>query len=76
MNETLKEKWVSIGKGAAIAAGGAAFAAAVQYLGGVNWGDFGPLVAAAASVLINVARKYLESARPAPVKASAGDDQE
>lgn len=49
-------KLLKVGKGAAIAAGGAALA----YLVAVDWSDFGPVIAAVASVALNALYQFLK----------------
>lgn len=52
-----KEKWVSVGKGALIAAVGAALAYLSQWATSADLGQFGPLLAAILAVLVNAFRK-------------------
>jgi hypothetical protein len=50
-------EWAKIGKGAAIAGGGAAAVYLFQELGQYDYGEWGALVGAGLSVLINFLRK-------------------
>lgn len=54
-----KEDIVKILKGAVIAALGAGIIYALEALGGLNWGIWGPAVTALAAILVNIVRKYL-----------------
>lgn len=56
------DKWVSIFKGAAIAAAGAALAYLTDAIPGVDAGPFTPVLVAGWSVVVNIIRKALESA--------------
>lgn len=51
-------KLVSIAKGAGVAAAGAGLAYLYQYLTSTDLGGYGPLAAAALSVVANALRKY------------------
>ena len=52
-----KEKWLKVGKGAAIAGGGAAAVYLLEALPELELGIYMPIVAAALSVLINYLRQ-------------------
>lgn len=56
LSKEAKKKLLSIAKGAAIAAGGAALTALAQFLSGQDFGAYTPFVAAFASFLLNVAK--------------------
>jgi hypothetical protein len=55
-----KEKWISIIKGAGIAAAGAFLTYASQAITSVDFGAMGPVVAAGLAVLVNIVRKWAE----------------
>ena len=59
MNKELKEKLISIGKGALIAGTGAILTYLAENLSQVDFGDYTPVVVALLSVLVNTGRKLL-----------------
>lgn len=58
--------WVSLAKGAAIAAAGAGLTYLIQHLGEVDLGGLAPIVTAGLSVLANYVRKLATT--PAPTE--------
>jgi hypothetical protein len=56
--------WLSIAKGAAIAAGAAILTYAAQNLGNMNFGTYTPIVVAGLSIGINYLRKVLANVDP------------
>jgi hypothetical protein len=58
------DTWKSIGRGALVAAAGAALAALTSATAGIDFGPFaGPFVSAALAVVTNVLRKYVTEPR-------------
>lgn len=55
-----REKLISVGKGAAIAAAGAVLAYLGQWVAGGDLGAYGPLVAAVLAIAVNALRKYAQ----------------
>ena len=58
-----KEDFISIGKGALIAAAGAVIVFLGEKLATYNFGDFTPVVVALAAVLVNIGRKLFDGKR-------------
>lgn len=56
------DAWLSVAKGAAIAAGGAVLTYLSQWVAGGDFGVATPLVVAALSVAVNALRKLTEEA--------------
>ena len=52
------DTWVSIAKGAGLAATGAAGTYLLAYFGGLDWGPWAPTAAAVLAVAANVLRKF------------------
>ena len=50
--------WISIAKGAGLAATGAAGTYLLAYFGGLDWGPWAPTAAAVLAVAANVLRKF------------------
>lgn len=50
---------VKLAKGAGIAAAGAAVTYLAEWVAGTDFGDYTPVVVAAAGILVNVARKWI-----------------
>jgi hypothetical protein len=59
-----KNAWLSILKGASIAAGAAVLTYAAQNLGNVDFGTYTPIVVAGLSIGINYLRKVLANVDP------------
>lgn len=60
----MKEKLISVGKGALVAAAGAALAYLMQWASGTDLGPYGPVVVAGLSVVVNLLRKLSETPKP------------
>lgn len=58
------DHWMSVLKGAAIAAGAAVLTYAAQVVGDTDFGTSTPMVVAGVSVVINYLRKVLENVDP------------
>jgi hypothetical protein len=54
----VKDTWISIGKGAGLAAAGAAATYLIAYMSGLDWGPWAPAAAAVLSVAANAVRKF------------------
>ena len=52
------DTWISIAKGAGLAAAGAAGTYLLAYFGGLDWGPWAPTAAAVLAVAANVLRKF------------------
>jgi hypothetical protein len=55
-----QDKWYKIGKGALIAMAGALAVYIPEAVNAVEWGTWTPFVVAAASILVNVLRLYIQ----------------
>ena len=62
-------EWVSLLKGAGVAAIGALLTYAAQNVGQMDFGQSTPLVAAALAVVVNFIRKSVMPAEVAPIEA-------
>lgn len=60
-NKLKNTEWISVAKGAGIAAAGAALAYLSQWTTGQDFGVLGPVIAAVLSVAVNAVRKYSEA---------------
>lgn len=58
--------WAAIGRGALVALAGAAIVAITQFTDTVDFGQWAPIVSAAAAVLVNALRKFVTKP-PVPV---------
>ena len=54
----IKDTWISIGKGAGLAATGAAATYILAYMSGLDWGPWAPTAAATFAVAANMLRKF------------------
>lgn len=54
-----KEDWIKVGRGALIAGGGAVLVYIADFLQTADFAGWTPVMVAVASVLVNIARKFL-----------------
>ena len=65
-----KADMISVGKGLLIAVGGAALTYITEVIGKIDFGQWTPIVVAAAAIIINLGRKWFEGpkAPTSPIK--------